>query len=72
MTEKYREKMIEKAASAGMSFETQMEIETSNVPLRKYAAPDEVAVAIEALLSGLSDHMTGMNLQCDGGFTRAY
>jgi 3-oxoacyl-[acyl-carrier protein] reductase len=72
MTEKYRARISEKSAAAGMSFEAQMEIETSNVPLRKYATPDEVAVAIEALLSGISDHMTGMNLQCDGGFTRAY
>jgi 3-oxoacyl-[acyl-carrier protein] reductase len=31
-----------------------------------------VAVAIEGLLSPFSDHMTGLNILHDGGFTRAY
>jgi 3-oxoacyl-[acyl-carrier protein] reductase len=46
--------------------------ETSNVPLRKYGRPEEVAAVVEGLLSDFSDHLTGMNVLCDGGFTRAY
>ncbi len=46
--------------------------ETSNVPLKKYGTPDEVAGAVEGLLSAFSDHMTGVNILHDGGFTRAY
>ena len=65
--------MIEKrAAAAGMSFEERIAEETANVPLRKYGKPEEVAAAIEALLSEVSDHITGVNLLHDGGFTRAY
>lgn len=61
-----------RADGAGMTFEERLAEETSNIPLRKYGAPAEVAVAVEGLLSGFSDHMTGLNILHDGGFTRAY
>lgn len=68
----YREKINERAQKAGVSFEAQLASETENVPLKKYGEPSEVAAVIEGLLSGLSDHMTGLNILHDGGFTRAY
>jgi 3-oxoacyl-[acyl-carrier protein] reductase len=43
--------------------------ETSNIPLKKYGTPEEVAVAVERLLSAFSAHMTGVNFLHDGGFT---
>ena len=55
-----------------MTFEQRLAEETSNVPLHKYGTPEEVAVAVEGLLSPFSDHMTGLNILHDGGFTRAY
>lgn len=72
MTERYKAKIADKAASNNVSFDQQMEQEVGNVPLRKYADPKEVAIVIENLLSEFSDHMTGHNIICDGGFTRAY
>jgi 3-oxoacyl-[acyl-carrier protein] reductase len=72
MTEKYRTRIEQKARVADVSFADQMQSEVGNVPLRKYAAPEEVAAAVEGLLSGFSDHLTGVNILCDGGFTRAY
>lgn len=65
--------LIEKrAATAGQTFDERMAEETANVPLRKYGRPEEVAAAVNGLLSDFSDHMTGVNLLHDGGFTRAY
>lgn len=61
-----------RAAAAGITYENRLTEETSNIPLRKYAQPEEVAVAIDGLLSPFSDHMTGLNILHDGGFTRAY
>lgn len=61
-----------RVAKAGKTFDQRMAEETSNVSLRKYDAPDEVAAAVEGLLSASSDHMTGLNILHDGGFTRAY
>ena len=55
-----------------MTFQQRLAEETSNVPLGKYGTPQEAAAAVEGLLSHLSDHMTGMNIMLDGGFTRAY
>ncbi len=71
-TAKYQQHLLEKAELRGVSFDDQMSAEVSNVPLRKYASPEEVSVAVEGLLSDFSDHMTGLNILCDGGFTRAY
>jgi 3-oxoacyl-[acyl-carrier protein] reductase len=68
----YRDSIAKRAASAAVSFEDQLKQENENVPLKKYAEPAEVAIAIEGLLSPFSDHMTGLNIMCDGGFTRAY
>lgn len=72
LTPGYATSLDKRAASAGVTFEQRLAEETSNVPLRKYGAPEEVAAAVEGLLSAFSDHMTGINLQHDGGFTRAY
>jgi 3-oxoacyl-[acyl-carrier protein] reductase len=68
----YRDKIYDRAQKAGVTFEAQLASDTENVPLRKYAQPSEVAAVVEGLLSPLSDHMTGLNILHDGGFTRAY
>ena len=72
VTEKFKARIEQKAKDLGVTFEQQMEAEVANVPLKKYAEPREVACAVEGLLSEFSDHMTGLNILCDGGFTRAY
>jgi 3-oxoacyl-[acyl-carrier protein] reductase len=61
-----------RAAGAGMTYEQRLAEETANIPLQKYGTPDEVAAAVEALLSPFTDHITGLNVLHDGGFTRAY
>jgi 3-oxoacyl-[acyl-carrier protein] reductase len=68
----YREKIEQRALKAGVTFDAQLAIETDNVPLKKYGEPSEVAAMVEGLLSPMSDHMTGLNILHDGGFTRAY
>lgn len=72
MTDRFINKLKENEKKGEGTFEEQMKEEVWNVPLRKYAAPLEVAKAVEGLLSEFSDHITGMNILCDGGFTRAY
>jgi 3-oxoacyl-[acyl-carrier protein] reductase len=72
LTDHYVSLIQARADRAGRSFKKQLDAETSNVPLRKYGTPEEAAITIEALLSQMSDHMTGINLIQDGGFTRAY
>ena len=72
LTPGYRASIEKRATAAGQSFDERLIAETENVPLRKYGEPTEVALAIEGLLSPFSDHMTGLNILHDGGFTRAY
>jgi 3-oxoacyl-[acyl-carrier protein] reductase len=72
LTEEYKGLIANRAKDAGQTFEQRLADETSNVPLRKYGNPEEVVALIEGLLSELSDHLTGVNVLCDGGFTRAY
>ncbi|MGJ7497911.1 SDR family oxidoreductase [Variovorax sp. RT4R15] len=72
LTPGYTASLQKRAAKAGTTVEERLAEETSNVPLRKYGTPDEVAAAVEGLLSAFSDHMTGLNVLHDGGFTRAY
>lgn len=72
LTPGYASSLAKRAADAGVTLEQRLAEETANVPLRKYGRPDEVAAAVEGLLSEFSDHMTGLNVLHDGGFTRAY
>ena len=72
LTPKYTASVEKRAVNAGMTFDQRLADETSNVPLGKYGTPAEVAVAVEGLLSAFSDHMTGLNILPDGGFTKAY
>jgi 3-oxoacyl-[acyl-carrier protein] reductase len=72
LTPGYAASLEKRAVGAGVTFGQRLAEETANVPLRKYGTPEEVAVAVEGLLSGFSDHMTGLNILHDGGFTRAY
>lgn len=72
LTPDYIASIERRAADAGISFAERLAAETENIPLRKYGRPEEVALAVEVLLSQFSDHMTGANLLHDGGFTRAY
>jgi 3-oxoacyl-[acyl-carrier protein] reductase len=68
----YKAGIERRAKNASMTYDERIAEETSNVPLRKYGTPAEVAIAVEGLLSPFSDHMTGLNILHDGGFTRAY
>lgn len=72
LTPGYRASLEKRAAQAGVSYEERLAEETANIPLKKYGRPEEVAVAVETLLGEFSDHMTGVNLLHEGGFTRAY
>lgn len=72
MTESYTEKMGQKAQQNGISFDEQIQQETSNIPLRKYASVQDVVDAVAALLGPLSNHMTGQNILLDGGFFKGY
>ena len=68
----YREAVSKRADASSMTFDERLANETDNVPLKKYGTPEEVAAVVEGLLSAFSDHMTGLNILHDGGFTRAY
>jgi len=72
LTEDYTGLIERRAKDAGQTFEQRLAEETSNVPLRKYGHPEEVSAIVGALLSDFSDHLTGTNILCDGGFTRSY
>ncbi len=72
LTPGYSELIARRAAEAGVTLEQRLAEETSNVPLAKYGEPAEVAAVIDGLLSEFSDHITGVNIMVDGGFTRAY
>jgi 3-oxoacyl-[acyl-carrier protein] reductase len=72
LTEHYTGLIAGRARESGQTPEQRLAEETSNVPLGKYGKPEEVAAVIDGLLSEFSDHLTGVNILCDGGFTRAY
>ena len=72
LTTEYKKSIQERALKHKRTFDEQMDYETSNVPLQKYATTQEAAHIIAGLLSNISDHMTGQNIICDGGFIKSF
>jgi 3-oxoacyl-[acyl-carrier protein] reductase len=72
LTEHYAGLVSGRAKEAGQTYEQRLADETVNVPLGKYGSPQDVAAVIDGLLSEFSDHLTGINVLCDGGFTRSF
>ena len=72
LTKHYAGLISGRAKEVGQTYEQRLADETANVPLRKYGSPKEVAAVIDGLLSEFSDHLTGINVLCDGGFTRSF
>lgn len=69
----YMHNLIEqKAEKNGRDFESQYAESIANVPLRKYATVQEISNIIDFFLSPKSNHITGVNIACDGGFTKNY
>ncbi len=64
--------MKNEAIEKNINFENVMMEKTSNVPLNKYASLEDICNAIDGLLNHFSDHMTGSNFMCDGGFIKVY
>lgn len=72
LTPHYLGLIEQRAAANGVTVAEQIAAETDNVPLRKHGTLEEAAATISVLMSPVSDHLTGINLLQDGGFTRAY
>ncbi len=56
--------LTKKSLSAG-----EMEALTDEIPLKRFANPDEIAKTVLFLCSGLNTYITGQNIIIDGGFT---
>lgn len=72
LTEGFKAKLNQRAIKQGRSFEEQLAVEVENIPLHKYAQPEEVANTVSFLLSPNSNHISGANITFDGGFTKSY
>ncbi len=64
--------VVRRAKSKGISREKQIKEDTDNVPLKRFATPQEVAHIIQFFLSSNSNFITGVNIPVDGGFDRSY
>ena len=60
--------MVETALIGGFT-EEQKEKEKLNYPLRRFASPEDIALAVVYLLSDASSFVTGTALKIDGGMT---
>lgn len=72
LTPSFEKTLTQRAQRNNTSIEEEYQASVSNVPLKKYASLKEITHTVEFLLSEQSDHITGANLLCDGGFTKFY
>lgn len=72
LTETYRTNLEKKAVNNDVSFEEQLSQEVSNVPMKKYALPSDVANVVVPLCDAFANHITGQNIIVDGGFIKTY
>lgn len=72
LTDYMKAKIEKKARDSNRSYEQQYAESIQNVPLKKYATTQEVSGVIDFLLSENSNHLTGVNIPCEGGFIQGY
>lgn len=72
LTETFMHKLEQEAKEKNEDLHSVLSSRYGNVPLKKYASLNEVCNAVEGLLSSATDHITGQNIICDGGFIRCY
>lgn len=72
LTDFHEQRIANKAKQNSISYEEQMQREVVDIPLRRYAAPEEVAKSVKFLLSSDSNFINGINLVIDGGSTVSY
>ena len=68
-TERLATIIRDRSAKAGISEEQAMEEMKREIPLRRFAAPEEVAAAIAFLAGPSGGYINGINLPVDGGRT---
>lgn len=72
LTPFHKAKIQQRADSKGICFEEELKNGTSNIPLKQYGQPKDVAKVVYFLLSDLASHVNGVNLPIDGGESLAY
>jgi 3-oxoacyl-[acyl-carrier protein] reductase len=71
-TKHHLKQLQDKAEKLNISFSEVMQKKTQNIPLQCLPSPQDVANGITFLLSDESRLISGANLTCDGGATKAY
>jgi len=66
-TDRLQSIIDKKAASSGKSQEEVVQAMQSNIPLRRFAEPEEVGAAIAFLATPAAAYITGVALAVDGG-----
>ena len=56
-----------KSKKTNRSFDEVVELEKKQIPLRRFATPEEIAYAVAFLVSESASYITGINLPVDGG-----
>jgi 3-oxoacyl-[acyl-carrier protein] reductase len=72
LTTHHREKIEQSARERNKSFDAMLEEAVQTTPLKRYASPADIAGVTRFLLSDDANHITGINVVCDGGKTVAF
>jgi 3-oxoacyl-[acyl-carrier protein] reductase len=70
-TDRTKTILASKARAAGTTEAEEADKALRDIPLKRWAQPEEIASAIVFLLSPVSGFTTGATLQLDGGSTRS-
>lgn len=70
MTERQDELAEARSKALGKSKQELIELWSAQTPMRRMAAPEEIAAAIAFLASERASYITGVTLQVDGGWVR--
>lgn len=72
MTQHHENRIKRKAQKNGISYQKQLEIDSSSVPLNKFGESSDIANLVSFLISTKSKHINGSNIALDGGQSTSY
>lgn len=68
-TERLRSIARQRSAETGLSYDKVLEKMKNDVPMKRFAEPEEIGDLVSFLCSKEADYITGTNIQIDGGRT---
>ncbi len=71
LTDRFKQLISYRADTSGVTYEEMVSKMSNDIPMKRFASPDEIANLVVFLSSPLAAYVTGTTINADGGYTKS-